>query len=233
MMLIVLATAHSLNASFLSLEAKWLAVAGIPILIGLFAGGFITKFKGLGIELESTLQQSVDEGYVLEAPEVSLQASDIAAEAEVVAKGSLEQLDKLSPEKKNKVKRLSFITQRHYYSNVIEDYIRAFPDLQFLEVRNRTGALSCILPVKAINTENMDSFVDSLERATVQQDFRAAVIKHPVLSQDSFLVAIDKLRISGLDSLPVLEQSEVVGVLDRSSAFDRLASTLAETRLKG
>jgi len=41
------------NLDVLKLESRWLLVSGVPILIALFVGGYIKKFKGFGIELEA------------------------------------------------------------------------------------------------------------------------------------------------------------------------------------
>ena len=231
-MLIVFAAAHSRNALFLSLESRWLAVAGIPILVALLAGGFISKFKGFGIELDGELRQPIDKGYLTEVPELLLQASDIAEQAGEIAKASLDQLHQLAPEKREKVKLLRFLMQRHYVPEVIQEYFHALPDLQFLEIRDRNDVLRCILPKQAINATNIQAFVDALREATVPQDFRPVSVKIPILSKDNLLVAIEKLRNSGLESLPVLDGTKVVGVLNRSSAFERLADALVQTRLK-
>ena len=230
--LIIFAIANSKQASFLSLESKWLAVAGIPILVALFAGGFIKKFKGFGIELDGELRQPVDKGYLTEAPEFHLQASDVAEQAEEIAKASLDQLYQLAPEKKKKIKRLSFIIQHHYVPEIIEEYFNALPELQFLEIRDQNGSLQCILPKEAIDAMNIQTFVNALKDATAPQVFRPLCVKLLIQSKDSLLVAVEKLRNSGLESLPVLDGKQFTGVLDRSSAFEKLADTLVQTRLK-
>lgn len=224
--------AHSRNALFLSLESRWIAVAGIPILVALLAGGFISKFKGFGIELEGELRTPVDEGSFIEAPDVLLQASDIAEQAEEIAKASLDQLYQLVPEKREKVKRLRFVMRGHYVREVIQEYFRELPNLQFLEIRDQSDILRCILPKQAINATNIQTFVDALREETVPQDFRPVSVNIPILPKDNLLVAIEKLRNSGLESLPVLDGTKVVGLLDRSSAFESLADAIVQARLK-
>lgn len=58
------------------------------------------------------------------------------------------------------------------------------------------------------------------------------ILTKPIRAQDSFLVAIEKLRNSGLEALPVIEGSEIVGIVDRSTAFERLAEAVVQARLK-
>ncbi len=231
--LIVLASAHSRNASFLSLESRWLAVAGIPILVALLAGGYINRFKGFGIELESELQASVNEESLVKAPGILLHASDIAEQAQEIAKGSLDQLYQMDQEKREKIRLLRFVMQGYYVPGVIEEYYNALPKLQFLEIRDQSDVLRCILPKEAINASNIESFVDSLREATVPQEFRPVSVRIAIESKDNLLVAIEKLRNSGFESLPVLDRNEVVGILDRSTAFERLADTIVQARLKG
>jgi hypothetical protein len=230
--LLLLAVAHSMKATFLSLESRWLIVSGIPLLVALIAGGYLKRFKGLGIELEGELQRSVDQGYLPEAPVLPLQAAEITEHAEIVAKESLDRLVNMPPEKRKRVKRLSFIMQRHYVPHIIEQYFQGLPKLAFLEVQNQSGALVCILRRQAITETNMQTFVDSLARGTVVRDFANAIVDKPVRVEDSFLVAIEKLRNSGLESLPVIDGSQVVGLIDRYLAFERLAAAIVEARLR-
>jgi hypothetical protein len=45
--------------SLMWLGTQWLVVAGVPVLIALFIGGYIKSFKGFGIELEAKLKSTI------------------------------------------------------------------------------------------------------------------------------------------------------------------------------
>jgi len=47
------------DSKLLQLPSQWLAMAVLPIIVALFIGGFINRFKGFGVELESTLKAPV------------------------------------------------------------------------------------------------------------------------------------------------------------------------------
>lgn len=47
------------EAKFLELSSQWILISIFPILVSLFVGGYISKFKGFGVELESALNTSV------------------------------------------------------------------------------------------------------------------------------------------------------------------------------
>ena len=55
--------------SFLELGAHWLAVAILPLLVGLLVGGYISSFKGFGIEFEAAVKRVVAEKEVAEEAE--------------------------------------------------------------------------------------------------------------------------------------------------------------------
>jgi len=69
-----------------------MAISILPLLLTLFLGGFITRFKGLGIELESTLKAPVTS--------LKLTASDAIIDSPGNEKSSMMYLDNLSMEEK-------------------------------------------------------------------------------------------------------------------------------------
>jgi hypothetical protein len=87
-----------LDSKFLKLPPHWIAIAILPVLISLFVGGFITRFKGFGVELEAALQAPVTSQNLIVADSVA----DIPGDE----KGSLLYLSKLPDEKKHAIRRL-------------------------------------------------------------------------------------------------------------------------------
>jgi len=96
------------NSEIMKLSAQWLFVAGVPLLLALVAGGYIGKFKGFGIELESKLKSPVRS--------IDLKATDAMADLRGNEKESTERLPDFTNEQIKRTKRLSFISgKRNYY----------------------------------------------------------------------------------------------------------------------
>ena len=53
----------------LDLEAHWIALGVLPLVLGLFLGGYITKFKGLGVEIEAAVERKLVEREIEENEE--------------------------------------------------------------------------------------------------------------------------------------------------------------------
>ena len=87
-LLILFFVFQSYDASFLKLSAQWLALALLPAIFALFIGGYISKFKGFGVELESALQAPVTT--------LDLTVSDAVADIPGDEKKSIMYLDNMS-----------------------------------------------------------------------------------------------------------------------------------------
>ena len=93
--LIILILLNMANRNVLEIETRWLTIAGIPILIALICGGYIRKFKGFGIELETTLKSPVSM--------LDLNAADVLSTLECGEKGSIDRLHNLTRERVAKI----------------------------------------------------------------------------------------------------------------------------------
>ena len=108
---------HIKNSKFLTIDSKWLLISGLPILIALIVGGYIHKFKGFGIELETSLKNPIGQ--------VNLIATDVLESISGRDKGSISSVEKLPSSELIKYHRLSFVNgKRNYYDEYIfcEDY---------------------------------------------------------------------------------------------------------------
>ncbi len=93
------------NPYILQIDAQWLIIAGIPILVGLVAGGYIKSFKGLGIEIESALKESVNKIDLIKR--INFEEAPPQTEKEGVQK-----LRQMKPGLKSKLKRLRLIENK-------------------------------------------------------------------------------------------------------------------------
>ena len=114
--------AKSFNLKILGLEIKWIVVSGIPLLIALFVGGYIKRFKGFGFEIESYLYKPVTS--------VGLKVTEVLTEQPGSYKNTHRMLMEMDPRQRQKIRRLSFVSGiRDYDTQTISQYI------QYLQVR--------------------------------------------------------------------------------------------------
>lgn len=59
LLILIFGLIHASGSEFLDFPIQWLGVALMPFLLSFFAAGYITSFKGFGIELEAALNASV------------------------------------------------------------------------------------------------------------------------------------------------------------------------------
>lgn len=205
------------DSKVLSLEAKWLVVAAVPLLIALFAGGYIKKFKGFGIELESLLQNPIGR--------VSLIATDVLEGLPVHEKGTYRQLQRLSDEKRAQVKRLSFtILKRDYYgADAIRAYLDGLPNLEYFEVKKVDGSFLYLIPVEIFkdmpDMPNMyiglDRFIMAIEENSIVEMFGESAIDESVVEDESLVGIVPKIRASKFGVLPVVSESgRLIGIVN-------------------
>ena len=101
----------------------------MPLLFALITGGYIKRFKGFGIELESQLKNPIKN--------TTLLVSDVIDELPSDEKKSNKYLAYISQETRNKIERLSFnLGNKNYYNTyVIKEYLRAMPNIKYFEFR--------------------------------------------------------------------------------------------------
>ncbi|MFT5282401.1 MAG: hypothetical protein ACI94Z_001228 [Yoonia sp.] len=130
---------QSKGSVILKLEAQWVAISILPILIALVVGGYIAKFKGFGIELEGKLEAPVNS--------IQLKATDAIEEFPGNEKESMPDLFRVSETHRFAAKRLSFnLDKKNYYGlHAIEEYISALPNIEYFEVKRANGEFVCLL----------------------------------------------------------------------------------------
>lgn len=235
-LLIALAILQSLDAKFLQLEVHWIALAIAPVVVALFAGGFITRFKGFGLELETALQTPV--------ASLNLTASDAVADIPGDEKRSFSYLDTLSKEKKLAVNWLLLRSGRqHFYTaNGIETYVRELPNIKYFEVRSEADEFICFLPMTIFRDESdhyggnlrhdkMQQLIEAIEKDCVPDSFRGSTITLQVQSNQSLVEVLRKMRLENADFAAVMSPGgQYLGVLFASEVEKRIAESVLNAK---
>jgi len=223
---------------FLNLDAKWLLVAGIPILFALFAGKYIKSFEGFGIKLEANLKETSAASLI----------TKFGIEEEYrfsIQKDSIILLNNMSSAEKRRTYRLRFtIGTDHYYDiNDIRTYLRDLPNLKFVEIVNRQDQFLCLLPISFLksksdnNYDEIAKFIEALYSNRVLFEYPMA-IKDFILRRDNVIEAYKKILNSYSNMvvapekycLPVLNDSNIMtGVVFKSQLERKIAEEVIKT----
>lgn len=199
------------GAKFLNLSSQWIFISILPILVSLFVGGYISKFKGFGVELESALNTSV-------TTSVDLKATDALENMLGDEKQGIGYLRRLSREKAQSIRWLTFYTERkNYYSpRAIERYLDKLISVNYFEVKDSKGSFVCYVPVSTffesieargrpqVNQETLERFITSLENNNVTEEFSDIVTKVSVKSRDSLVNVLRVLRNENVGVVAVI-----------------------------
>lgn len=234
-LLILFFTLKLRESPILDLDFKWIAVAGVPLLIGLLYSGIIKNFKGFGIELETHFSNTVKEVEIIGKLE-TLDSPDISKE-------SLEKLYPLSEGEKNQIQRLKFeMGKKNYYNDtVISEYFKMLPNLKFVEIINTKGQFICLIPHYSFknNQEELDKgqlekFISAIENGTVIEDFQQSIVSH-LTESDSISFAYKKIINSKkgniLDDqfLPVIDSSsKMKGLVSKRNLEEKISRQVVE-----
>jgi hypothetical protein len=226
------------EAKFLSLSSQWLFISIMPVLVSLFVGGYITKLKGFGLELESALKESV-------STSIDLKASDAIANILGDKKQSMFYLANMPREKALSIKWLVFELGRinYYTPNEIRKYLYELPNIEFLEVHTRIGQFICYIPksyfIKEGDTHKSDyfdldkiqQFIYSIEESNVQEKFRGIAISVMVNSSDSLVQVLKVLREEQVNMAAVIsEKSRYLGVIFSRDVERKVADAVLKSQ---
>jgi len=217
--------------NWLDIETKWLAISAFPILIGLFLGGYITSFKGLGIEIEASLREPVSTIVPLVAKKAKA-ASALIGETSTL-KGSVTHLLSLPEEEKRSIERLVFKNKYPSYSSkAIKTYINNLSNLEYIELLDENSKfIGVMLASDLIGKESQ--FVDSLRSGNILIDFSKFIVTNYVDSNTSALDALDRMRRNNAKYLPLLNESHTMeGVVTESSLEKSIAAEVLKASRK-
>ena len=223
---------QALDAAILNLDAKWLIVAVAPIIVALFIGGYITKFKGFGVEIESKVANPVST-IDLDATEAF---TTLSGREE---KSSLDYLFQIPVARRRRISRLVFYARRQgYYSpGIISEYIYELPHLKYFEVRIQPDKFMCLIPVRVfksdneINHSNLEQFIRSLENETILLVYADYVITVSVKIDQSLIDVLGILRRTNQSIAAVLDDnSNVMGMVTTRNVEKRIADAVLSAK---
>jgi len=197
------------QSTFLDLPMQWLVVIFLPILVALFVGGYIKRFKGFGIELEAALKQPVTTVY--------LTASEAVADIPGDGKKSIAYLNSLPKAKAQSIRRLLFVAGRvgYYTSSAIAEYLKRLPNIAFLEVRTESDDFVGFLPVSAVrgpegqlDHEALERFVEAVATSDLRSSFPAAATTLRVSGEQSLVEVLKKMRSERAEFAAVISPEE-------------------------
>ena len=225
------------ESRLLQLPVQWLAIAILPVLVALFMGGFITRFKGFGVELESTLKAPVTS--------LSLTASDAVADIPGDEKRSFVYLESLSREKKLATRWLLFRSGRkgYYTSSGIGRYMEELPNIEYFEIRSEDGEFICFIPSSTFREEDLgqygsnilyeklDQFIGAIEENNVPNAFSGSAITLKVSSDQELLEVIKAMRSEKADFAAVVSPSgKYLGVVFAHEVEKRITDSVLATQ---
>lgn len=238
LLLIIFGVLQEREAKFLTLSSQWIFLSILPILVALFVGGYITKFKGFGVELESALKASV-------STSIELKATDALADIPGDEKQSLEYLRSLPKEKALSIKRLVFESGRkNYYAlSVVREYLEKLANLDFIEVRTKEGQFICYIPINyfkggsdlsgyyQVDMEKLGRFVGAIEKENVRESFSNIAISVVVKSSNSLVQVLKSMRDEQVDMAAVVSDSgRYLGVLFSRDVERKVADAVLRSK---
>lgn len=215
--------------NFMELDAKWLFVSGIPILLALFLGGYVKNFKGFGIELEADLKSPLPASLI----------KTVAYEKIIsINKEGVYEINSLTPSERRKIKSLKFVLRKRDYYDVwaIEQYLYGLEFLQFLEIVNSKGQLEYLLPVSTlksgneVNNQAIRNFIVNIERFRLDEKYSNAISEKVSIS-DSLIIVYKRMMELYPDNspyndfhvLPVInKKGQMIGVILKSEIERRI-----------
>lgn len=227
------------NSEIMKLGTQWLFVAGVPLLIALVAGGYIGKFKGFGLELESKLRSPVRS--------LDLKATDAITSLRGDEKESTARLPDFTNDQIERTKRLSFVSgRRQYYgTNAIYRYLKKLRNLDYLEVKRETGEFLCLVPVEEFKKQNdincnepvgysdreIDRFRIALEKNDVCSTYSNTCIDLIVKQDEGLIEVLKKLRNTNKDAAVAVDsEKRFVGLITSSEIERRIADDVLYSR---
>lgn len=232
LVVVILGWLQSIEATVLNLAPQWLALAILPIVVALFAGGFVTSFKGFGVELETQLQAPVGS--------LDLTASDAIADVTGDEKQSISYLENLPLDKKLRVRWLLFVHGRkaYYTTYGIRQYVESLPNIEYFEVRDEFGEFVCFLPISLfrdssrpeydqILDDNIATFVSAIEEERVADTFSRDAVTLSVSSKLSLVEVLKILRDHRVNFAAVTSpEGKYIGVIFVSDVEKRIADAV-------
>ena len=235
--LIIFITLKCLDFSGLQLEEKWLFVSGIPIIIGLFWGGFIKTFKGLGVEIEASLNKELPDDLISSVTENTI------VDTHNIEKKAISDLERLTKQEVDNISRIRFIFNRdkYYVKSVVKKYLERLHNLKYVEIVDAQYKFQFLIPINHfksnidVNLIAIEDFIAKIDQGTLNSNFPGAITSF-VNKSDSLLDAYRKLisdtkkiKALGDQKLPVLDSDHrLIGLLSKNKVEEYISKKVLE-----
>lgn len=240
-LLVLFMVLQSLYPATMQLGAHWVAASFLPLILYLFAGGVITSFNGMGIELKRDLNNPISGNLSFFDDSIRSNRSEINTRM-IAQKGGLRDLRQVSFARRKDVKVLQFRLKSRgdFDPSVLKDYISAFPDLRYLEIVDRLGtSLVGYMPVSALWGIHGD-FPESEGRHMAMQDFcvwlndpeKETVFNHMIFKEvvsenEAFSELVKRLNYGRGDAIGLVDRDRKYrGLVFKEDLFNFMADRL-------
>jgi len=227
-LLIVLAILQRLAPAAMQLDTKWIAVAAIPTVLALIAGGYVKAIRGFGFDLEFWINQPIGTALDLKVGEVHILAGGI------LTKEDINHLNSLSMDYRRSVRRLQLFTRNpHYYDEyVLTTYMHGLPNLEYFEIARPWGEFICLIPVDLFyrgttrersDIDELSRFLRSLEQDTVMEMYAADAVSLAVRANQSIIDALESLYTQGATTAVTVDsKGRAIGIVHLADIEGRI-----------
>lgn len=161
----------------MKLAIHWVALAALPFIFALIAGGYVSSFKGFGLEIVAALKRPFPEEniHTIDKTLKDAEFTDLFQE-HGTDKDSIDRLNAFDAELKKKFTFLTFRERQEPYYTVdaISAYLQSLPNLEYLEILQSDKKFRTILPIGhyrelreggyfGINRDNIEKLIEALE----------------------------------------------------------------------
>lgn len=237
LLLIIFITFQYFEFSGLGLDERWLIVSGIPIIVGLFFGGYIKTFKGLGVEIEASLNKELPDDLISSIAETTI------VDTYGIAKETINELQNLNRQDIKEISRIRFILTRkgYYKSSVVDEYFRRLKKLKYVEIVDAENKFQFLIPIREFKNNNniqlivIENFITQIDNETLNSNFPGAITAF-VNKSDSLLDAYRKLlsntkKIETEEDkkLPVLDSDHrLIGLLSKNKVEEYISKKVLD-----
>lgn len=204
------------NPKLLKIDAHWLAISVLPILIVLFVNGYINKFEGFGLIIEGSLNKPIESKIDLAGTLVGIELKDAVKADLSKPKGNVSELAKI----KNieKITRLIFQNgYKNYSGRAIKKYLEVLVNVEYIEIVDAKNEFVGVILRKDIESI-ATRFADSLRNKSILLDFSKLIVTMSVTRETSAISTLVKMRDEGVSFIPFLSKDRhMVGVITESS----------------
>lgn len=235
--LVIFITLKYLDFSGLELEEKWIFVSGIPIIIGLFLGGYIKNFKGLGLEIEASLNKELPDNLISSITENTI------VDTHKIDKKAIIDLEKLSEAEVRNISGIRFIFNRkgYYEETFVKEYFRRLHNLKYVEIIDAEYKFQFLIPISHfksnfdLNFITIKGFINQIDEGILDSNFPGAITAF-VSKSDSLLDAYRKLlgntkKIETPEDkkLPVLDSNHrLIGLLSKNKVEEYISKEVLD-----